>query len=247
MIEEHAKINAQPREPGDPDNMEYVIAAQILYSDETRLANFGGASLWPGYMFFGNQTKYERGKPSCFSAHHFAYFPKASRIFLFYAIYTSIKKYYQLPDNFQDWYKGAFGAATSLNTLRYCKTALMQAVWLFLLDHGYMVAYEHGMVIRCGDGIVRRVPPNLHLFCRLPRKVSFFFKKKIVLLTLWFHFISFPRCLVACVRQLTVCPCPQCHCKKSDIHRLGMKKDIKGRTTNIRIDGHAIQYLIKAA
>lgn len=80
MIDEHAKINLQPREPGDPDDLEYVIAAQIVYSDQTRLANFGGASLWPAYDFFGNQTKYERGKPSSFSAHHFAYFPTVSVI-----------------------------------------------------------------------------------------------------------------------------------------------------------------------
>lgn len=83
MIEEHAKLNSQPREPDDPADLEYVTAPMIAYTDSTRLANFGGASLWPGYFFFGWQTKYERGKPSCFAAHHFAYFPTVSIFFVF--------------------------------------------------------------------------------------------------------------------------------------------------------------------
>lgn len=78
MIEEHTKINSQARDPDDPDDLEYVVAPLIAYTDSTRLANFGGASLWPGYLFFGWQTKYERCKPSCFAAHHFAYFPTVS-------------------------------------------------------------------------------------------------------------------------------------------------------------------------
>ena len=73
MLDEHEKINSQPRQKDDPDDLPYVIFAFMVYTDVTRLANFGGASLWPAYLFPLNQTKYDRGKPSRFAAHHIAY------------------------------------------------------------------------------------------------------------------------------------------------------------------------------
>jgi len=74
MLQEHEKLQSQPREPGC--NLETVIAAIMLWSDSTHLASFGNASLWPVYMFIGNQSKYIRSKPTSFAAHHLAYIPK---------------------------------------------------------------------------------------------------------------------------------------------------------------------------
>ena len=54
----------------------------MYWSDSTHLANFGTAALWPLYIFFGNQSKWLRGKPRTASCHHAAYIPKASPIFL---------------------------------------------------------------------------------------------------------------------------------------------------------------------
>jgi hypothetical protein len=56
--------------------LELVIAPMMVWSDATHLTNFGNASLWPIYLFFGSQSKYERAKPSEFAAHHLAYIPK---------------------------------------------------------------------------------------------------------------------------------------------------------------------------
>lgn len=78
MISEHQKIQAQPREPGC--TLETVVGAIMLWSDSTHLANFGTASLWPIYAYFGNQSKYIRGKPTSFAAHHIAYIPSVSDI-----------------------------------------------------------------------------------------------------------------------------------------------------------------------
>ncbi|KAJ3753135.1 hypothetical protein EV360DRAFT_74757, partial [Lentinula raphanica] len=61
--------------PANP-NVETVIAWLMLWSDSTHLANFGTASLWPIYMYFGNLSKYTRCKPSSYAAHHIAYIPK---------------------------------------------------------------------------------------------------------------------------------------------------------------------------
>ena len=74
FITEHEKLLAQPQEP-DCD-LEPVIVAIMLWSDSTHLANFGTASLWPIYLYIGNQSKYARGKPTSFAAHHLAYIPK---------------------------------------------------------------------------------------------------------------------------------------------------------------------------
>ncbi|KAG1897413.1 uncharacterized protein F5891DRAFT_1191849 [Suillus fuscotomentosus] len=74
MLQEHEKLNLQPNELGC--NLETVIGAIMLWSDSTHLASFGNASLWPIYLFIGNQSKYIHGKPTSFAAHHLAYIPK---------------------------------------------------------------------------------------------------------------------------------------------------------------------------
>jgi hypothetical protein len=76
MLDAHKEINSLPREPGD--EYERVVASLMLWSDATQLANFGDASLWPVYLFFGNQSKYTRGKPSAAACHHVAYIPSVS-------------------------------------------------------------------------------------------------------------------------------------------------------------------------
>ena len=73
FLEEHEKLQQQPREP--ECELERVIASVMVWSDSTHLTNFGQASLWPVYVFFGNQSKYSRSKPSQFAAHHLAYLP----------------------------------------------------------------------------------------------------------------------------------------------------------------------------
>ena len=40
----------------------------------------------------------------------------------------------------------------------------MQAIWTLLLDSKFMHAYEHGVVIECGDGIRRRVFPRFFTY-----------------------------------------------------------------------------------
>ena len=52
-----------------------------LYSDATNLTAFSHASLWPMYMFIGNESKYIHSKPSSFSAHHIAYLPTVQNHF----------------------------------------------------------------------------------------------------------------------------------------------------------------------
>ena len=75
MIEEEARLQAQPRHVDDQPDIEYAIAPLLVWSDSTHLANFGGAHLWPIYLYFGWLSKYVRACPTKFAAHHLAYIP----------------------------------------------------------------------------------------------------------------------------------------------------------------------------
>ncbi|KAJ6457005.1 hypothetical protein C8R47DRAFT_1248481 [Mycena vitilis] len=108
-----------------------------LRAAATHLANFGTASLWPLYLFFGNQSKWVRGKPRAGACHHIAYMPK-------------------LPDTFFDWFKDLTGTSPSAEVLTHCRRELMHAIWRLLLDGEFLEACKHGIVVECPDGVSRR-------------------------------------------------------------------------------------------
>ena len=33
----------------------------------------------------------------------------------------------------------------------------MEQIWLLILDEAFMHAWEHGIVVECGDGVIRRI------------------------------------------------------------------------------------------
>lgn len=76
MLDADEEIQKLPREPDDM--LERIVAPLMLWSDATHLANFGTASLWPFYLFFGSQSKYTRAKPMAYACHHLAYIPTVS-------------------------------------------------------------------------------------------------------------------------------------------------------------------------
>ena len=48
---------------------------------------------------------------------------------------------------------------------------LIQAIWLVLLSPDFIDAYQHGIVILCGDGITRHVFPQFFVYsCDYPEK-----------------------------------------------------------------------------
>ena len=73
--EEYMKIHTKNQQ-GPHCDLEALLIALMIWSDSTLLAQFGNASLWPIYLYIGNQSKYSRSKPSSFAAHHVAYMPK---------------------------------------------------------------------------------------------------------------------------------------------------------------------------
>jgi hypothetical protein len=70
------EIQALPQEPDD--KLERVVAGLMMWSDSTHLASFRNASMWPINLYFRNQSKYTRAKPTVFASHHLAYIPLVS-------------------------------------------------------------------------------------------------------------------------------------------------------------------------
>jgi hypothetical protein len=72
FIKAHRELQDAPGEPGC--DLSRVVVALMFWSDATQLTSFGNAKLWPLYMFFGNESKYCRCKPTCHLCEHVAYF-----------------------------------------------------------------------------------------------------------------------------------------------------------------------------
>jgi hypothetical protein len=69
-------VNALPHLEGD--DLERVVIPLMFASDSAHLTSFGSASVWPIYVGFGSQTKYDRAKPFAHAMHHLAYVPSVS-------------------------------------------------------------------------------------------------------------------------------------------------------------------------
>jgi hypothetical protein len=72
FLDAHRELQASPREPGC--NLPRVVVGMMFWLDVTHLTSFGTAKLWPCYLFFGNESKYRRNKPSKNLCNHVAYF-----------------------------------------------------------------------------------------------------------------------------------------------------------------------------
>lgn len=183
-LEEQSKLNAQPNEPGC--DLPKAIAAMMFWSDATHVPQFGQSKMWPVYLYFGNLSKWLRCKPRSRACHHVAHIPS-------------------LPDDIQDFIRDfTNGKSGSAELLRHCKRDLFHAVWeRLLLDPEFLHAYRHGIVIKCADGIVRRVYPRIFTYSAdYPEKV-----------------------LVATIRDLGTCPCPFCLVTIDGIPQLGQAAD----------------------
>jgi Plavaka transposase len=80
FISAHQELQNLPGEPGC--DLPRVVAALMFWSDSTQLTSFGNAKLWPLYLFFGNDSKYRRCKPSYHLCEHVAYFKTVSWVLM---------------------------------------------------------------------------------------------------------------------------------------------------------------------
>jgi len=156
FLDAHRELQESPGEPGC--NLPRVVVAMMFYSDGTHLTSFGNAKLWPSYLFFGNELKYRRCKPSCHLCNHVAYFQAVGHFGL---SLISPEHDLQLPDAFKDFAsENMKGHPPSDALMTHCRHEVLHAQWDILLDEEFMVAYEHGIVIECCDEITRRFYPR---------------------------------------------------------------------------------------
>ncbi|KAH6871005.1 hypothetical protein BKA70DRAFT_1451523 [Coprinopsis sp. MPI-PUGE-AT-0042] len=118
----------------------------MFWSDGTLLASFGGAKLWPCYMYFGNESKYNRSKGSQGLCEHIAYFE-------------------DLRGDFKDYLRDCGkGKAPPKSFIAFCNRLMFHAQWDILLDDELRYAMKHGIVITCYDGVQRRFYPRIFTY-----------------------------------------------------------------------------------
>jgi hypothetical protein len=95
FLKAHREIQETQGEPGC--NLPRVVVGLMFASDQTHLTSFGETKLWPLYLFFGNDSKYRRGKHSLCLCNHVAYFQKVRTIlFLFSKVTLTLCSSFQI-------------------------------------------------------------------------------------------------------------------------------------------------------
>ncbi|KAF8074608.1 hypothetical protein FPV67DRAFT_1559334 [Lyophyllum atratum] len=144
FLDSYEALLKSPPEPGC--DAPRTIVGLMFWSDATHLTSFGQASLWPAYMFMGNNSKYDRCRPSASLANHIAYFQK-------------------LPASFKDFATKRFGGSGPTRDLvAHCNRETFHAQWEILLDDDFLTAWRHGILIQCGDGITHRIYPRIFTY-----------------------------------------------------------------------------------
>jgi Plavaka transposase len=81
FVTAHRQLQEIPLDPSTSDStLPRRIVALMFWSDATHLTSFGDAKLWPLYLHFGNESKYQRCAPNANLCSHAAYFQTVSVI-----------------------------------------------------------------------------------------------------------------------------------------------------------------------
>ena len=161
FLESQRELLESPPEPGC--RAPRAIIALMFWSDETQLTSFGQAKLWPLYMYLGNNSKYQRVKPTSNLCSHVAYFQQVRPMSFPRDILLTQRV--KLPDSFIDFasaFTGRKGPTEEL--IAHCKREAFHAQWEVLLDDEFTAAWKHGILTQGGDGITRRVYPRIFTY-----------------------------------------------------------------------------------
>lgn len=166
--EAHEEIQALSNTAINQD-IERVVVAMMFWSDGTQLTSFGGASLWPCYLFFGNESKYRRSQPSERLGEQVAYFIKvlvlSFRLLVFLLSRYSPISRAQLSDTFNDYLrKRNNGKLPTDAVYAHCARELFQQQWSIMLDDELLDAMKHGLVLLCPDGKERCFYPRIFTY-----------------------------------------------------------------------------------
>ncbi|KAG9118759.1 hypothetical protein FRC07_006565, partial [Ceratobasidium sp. 392] len=183
-----------------------VVGAYMLGSDGLQLGQFSHTKGWLLYAWLGNDSKYERCKPSSKSCFEVAHLPS-------------------LPDNIKDILTELHGRPPAANLLTHLRRELMHAVLRDLLDDKFLHTWQHGVVIKCADGVTRRIFPRIFTYSA-----------------------DYPeRVLIATIRDKGQSPCPRCLVSMNLAHLMGSRSDMRARKANCRRDNARQRQLVQKA
>jgi hypothetical protein len=151
---------------------------------------------------------------------------------------------FQLPDAFKDFTSQRNGGKDPSGPFKaHCNREVYHAQWRILLDDEFVHAYEHGIVIKCCDGVTRRFYPRIFTFSAdFPEKcVGVMFS--IVPRT----YKAFYRILLATMRSRGLCICPRCLMPLSRFGEMGMVRDTNFRKAEPRVDGEEWRSDVRSA
>ncbi|KAI0310707.1 hypothetical protein OF83DRAFT_1070127, partial [Amylostereum chailletii] len=120
FLQADAELQGSAHEPGC--TLPRHVVAMMLGSDSTHLTDIGDAHIWPGYMQYGNESKYRRSRPTCNLVEHIAYF---------LSVFATKEAGWANPAN------TAF--------LAHVRRELMHTQVKILLDDDFVEAYTHGI------------------------------------------------------------------------------------------------------
>ncbi|TEB19086.1 hypothetical protein FA13DRAFT_1606363, partial [Coprinellus micaceus] len=137
FLRTHQELQDTPAPPGC--KLQRVVVGLMFWSDETHVSSFSDEKLWPGYMAFANESKYQRCRPSQSLFHHIAYFS-------------------DLPDELKDLVTSKTKKGNVPDKLmHFCKQEMLHAQWKIILnDDKFQDAVKNGIVLKCLDGDSRR-------------------------------------------------------------------------------------------
>lgn len=115
--------------------------------------------------------------------------------------------------------------------MTHCHREFFHQQWKIILDDDFIEVWQHGIMILCCNGIKRRFYPRIFTY-------SADYPEKWVR---WLNLRGFAywymiRILIAGIRNLGVCPCPQCLIPKSRVHNIGTATDMHQRKSLLRVD-----------
>ena len=72
---------------------------------------------------------------------------------------------FQIPDSFHNFLSSVLQRPSHKKAvLTHCRQELMHQVWYLLLNNDFLEAYQHGMVLKCADGIVQCIYPHIFTY-----------------------------------------------------------------------------------
>jgi hypothetical protein len=124
--------------------------------------------------------------------------------------------------------------------ITHLKRELIQAVWKLMLDDEFKDAYKDGLVIKCADGIMRRIYPRI--FCYS----ADYPEKQVSSLLVFISPLMSNRVMLSSIRFLARRGCPEDLVEKQYFDELGTTNDLK-RREHVRIDDEAYHRRIEKA